>query len=113
MLLVNLDVCNITDLGNVCNRVVVDKSVKGSDADKVGEGAFSTLGKSKGVELEVLASPQCSIKEPKSLELWTEVVKRGRPRGKVSSRNEKIVENERGLLEYYRHEQNRQIKLSS
>jgi hypothetical protein len=57
MLLVNLDVCNITDLGNVCNQVVVDKSVKGSDPDKVGEGAFSTFGKSKGVELEVLASP--------------------------------------------------------
>jgi hypothetical protein len=47
-----------------------------------------------------MASPQGSLKDPASSELWSVVVKRGRPRGKARSRNMKMVINERSILEY-------------
>jgi hypothetical protein len=95
---VNLDVCNINVLGNVCSQVVVDKMVKDDGPLEMGEDASNNFGREIGSEQEDLTSPQYSIKEPNSLELWTEVVRRGRPRGKGRSRNEKIVKNERGAF---------------
>jgi hypothetical protein len=86
---VNLDVCNINVLGNVCSQVVVDKMVKDDGPVEMDEDASNNFGREIGSEQEDLTSPQYFIKEPNSLELWTEVVRRGRPRGKGRSRNEK------------------------
>jgi hypothetical protein len=44
-------------------------------------------------------SPPCSIKEPNSSELWTDVVRKGRRKGKNRIRNDKMVNHERRILE--------------
>jgi hypothetical protein len=44
-------------------------------------------------------SPPYSIKEPNSSELWTDVVRKGRYKGKGRVRNDKLVNHESGILE--------------
>jgi hypothetical protein len=46
------------------------------------------------------SSPKCSMKEPNSSDLWTEVVRKRRKKAKSRSRCDKIVSNEMGVLEY-------------
>jgi hypothetical protein len=97
---VNLDVCNIMDLVDGSGQEVMGGEVNGNDHVKVCVDTFSIKGQGSGSVQEDLASPQCSVKEPNSSEPWTEVVRRGKPKGKARGRSGKIVENEMGLLEY-------------
>jgi hypothetical protein len=46
------------------------------------------------------SSSECSMKEPNSSELWTEVVKNGTKKARPRSRCDKMVYSERGILEY-------------
>jgi hypothetical protein len=97
---VNLDVCNTMDLVDGSGQEVMGGEVNGNDPVKVCVDTFSIVGQGSGYVQEDLASPQCSIKEPNSSESWTEVVRRGKPKGKARGRSGEIVENERVLLEY-------------
>jgi hypothetical protein len=100
MLAVNLDVCNINesdeglvqDVGfeNINDLEPVNENLDVCNINQTGNGAVQGY----------LASPQCFLKEPSSSELWTEVVRRGKPSGKARGRRVKVVENETGLLKY-------------
>jgi hypothetical protein len=48
---------------------------------------------------EVL-TPSCSMKEPDTPILWTEVVRKGKHKTKTRSRNNNLGENDRCLLKY-------------
>jgi hypothetical protein len=52
------------------------------------------------VAQEFVSTPEVSIKEPDTSELWTEVVKRGRKKNKTRSTYVKIGHDDRSLLEY-------------
>jgi hypothetical protein len=93
MLPVNLDVYNINE---PTNEVVQDLNVVLSEETECGVPDLQNNEDEHGNT----ASPQGSLKDLASSKLWSEVVKRGKHRGKARTRNMKMLSNERGLLEY-------------
>jgi hypothetical protein len=92
---VNLDVnCIVED--KVDLQPKPDGSGSHEDLAKI--TVTSKVTEENGIDSPV--SPDCSIKEPNSSNLWTEVVRKGKNRGKYRSRSKKIGDNERGLLKY-------------
>jgi hypothetical protein len=54
----------------------------------------------KGQDDVIVASPNTSIKEANSSELWIEVVRKGKNRAKAKSKGDKISQHDRCFLEY-------------
>jgi hypothetical protein len=93
ILLVNLDVCNINES---TDGVVQDIKAIFSEQTECGIPKLPN----NGDEQDTMASPQGSLKDSASSKMCSEVVKRGKHRGKARTRNMKMVSNEMGLLKY-------------
>jgi hypothetical protein len=101
MLPVDLEISSSIPVSNVAgSEEHVDLPFKGVDMELNG-GEFPPW---KPVDSVLVgmgqSSPECSMKEPNSSELWIEVVKKGRKKARPRNRCDKMVYNERGILEY-------------